>query len=613
MISEKIYNQYVDRNDFTGLANYLSRFHFQDSNKQTYLNNAIKTFRSQGRMWQGMMARANDDQRNAIAFINAYNSGRGVYPGLDTPIKNKYSENYNKAIDAIGNSEDKHAYAVSIRFGNKLDKQYGFLGVDWLAKDVEYKDNAFNEFLANSRMTEQGLRKAGVKITQNNGQYTIQVDKKNPMFDKIYANLRNIRGKDGSYRWQLAGVDADGKLIHRNDDNFRESKKSDTNSYDGYYYNPSGKHATQFDGADAYLRQAQEVANQVISPKVDNKQLTLSETVSDVSCYREARLNEMLEKGQIKPEVYSKLMAATKDKINTLLASADLSQYEIWANDITADDKRTRSKIDDSEKRSAYGDIVRNAISTNRLHVAAAMQGNQTGTLLTIDPIQNKDQEKGNNIDDATKEAAVQIFIPNLFNDDSEKLFNRDTKTRALKELANMDMYNYDFSTYDGNKIKLYHDDQGNSSYGLIDKEGNVREMSKEDAASEINKTLIAEDGLDLANQSFYNEDGELRDDIKDKDGNINPEFISYVSKQVSNYALASMSEMYPDAYKSFAPLADYIYKGDSTSDDYKKVSNTINSNFLMSSDVDFINNKRTLLAQYILNNMGIEDNFNII
>ena len=61
MLNEEIYNKFIADGDYAGAANYLSRGHFKDPNKQRIVNETIKQLRSEGRKIQGMMERADVD------------------------------------------------------------------------------------------------------------------------------------------------------------------------------------------------------------------------------------------------------------------------------------------------------------------------------------------------------------------------------------------------------------------------------------------------------------------------------------------------------------------------------------------------------------------------
>ena len=146
MLSKKIYNQFISDGDYVGAANYLSRAHFSDPVKQSLVNQAIKKLRTDGRRIQGMMSRADENQRKAFSFLNAVNSN-GILPGLNNGIDadgnrrasdNIFSKDYAEAKRRLGSQGSKEAESLSIKFGGQTEKRR-ILGLDWNDEDYEYK------------------------------------------------------------------------------------------------------------------------------------------------------------------------------------------------------------------------------------------------------------------------------------------------------------------------------------------------------------------------------------------------------------------------------------------------------------------------------------------
>ena len=224
MLSKKIYDKFISDGDFVGAANYLSRAHFSDPVKQQMVNQTIKSLRTDGRRIQGMMSHADDIQKAAYSFLNAVNNNN-VLPGLNNGIDsegnrrkstNGFSKAYSDALRNLGSTKTTDAEGISIKFGGKTEKRTLF-GIDWLAKDVEYNDDAFNDMLKRTHLTKEALIKAGAKIKVQNGQYILDISKRSSLFNKIYDGIRNIKNDKGLYRFQIAGVDAKGNIIKNNE------------------------------------------------------------------------------------------------------------------------------------------------------------------------------------------------------------------------------------------------------------------------------------------------------------------------------------------------------------------------------------------------------------
>lgn len=233
------YNQFLNKNDYEGAANYASKSYFKDKNQQAKMLDNIKILRNKGRVYNGMMNHATDDQKQALAFKTAMDNGTPL------DIKNKYYKQY---VDGINNLFGNDATSIAIEFDSAKNKRYGRIpvyseivdliggkgvgNVDWLAKDEDYGFSGFQQFLSNMGYSDdasgmQAFNKLGVKRETVNGKTRITVTKDNPNLYKIMMALNNVdtnhlpgndnkviqQGIRGEKRFKLAGVDKDGKLI----------------------------------------------------------------------------------------------------------------------------------------------------------------------------------------------------------------------------------------------------------------------------------------------------------------------------------------------------------------------------------------------------------------
>lgn len=624
MLSKKIYNKFISDGDYVGAANYLSRAHFSDPVKQSLVNQAIKKLRTDGRRIQGMMSKADENQRKAFSFLNAVNSN-GILPGLNNGIDadgnkrdsdNVFSKDYAEAERRLGSRGSKEAESLSIKFGGQTEKRK-LLGLDWLAKDYEYKTDAFEDMLRRSRLSKNALVKSGAKIKIKDGQYILDISKRNPLFNKVYNALLSTKGYDNNYRFQVAGVDAKGKLIGIGDsdkDWINRRSRTDITDTDGYYVNPTGSHNFEM------LNNIVAVANKAIRPVkgIDNngsKLSTVSSMILPFNSARRKQISDALNTGRLNNELANSLVKENSNAILNGLMNADFTQYEMYATDEEDSDKHTtvRHLIDNSNDKANIQDLVRAAIASGKFdpetQVSLGMQGNQTGYVITIPTKLNKDTETGNQIDDI-KQNSRQIFIPDFMNGEAEKVFAQNSQTRAMKELASMEMYNYAVDIPQDGRLNVYNDPStGNAVYQMEYNSGRVQPLTKEDALRKVNKMLIVEDGIDLANKQFYDENGNLRKGIKNTDGSLNTQFQQDLSRQVDTYVTSAMSELYPQAWQSFAPIADNVVNGDFSSEDYKTKLAKAMSSFIDTDNINLINNQRAIYSNYILSNIGMYDN----
>ena len=631
MLNEEIYNKFIADGDYAGAANYLSRGHFKDPNKQRIVNETIKQLRSEGRKIQGMMERADVDQKAAFSFINSIDNNTNL-PGLNNGkdadgnyigATNQYSKAYSDAKRNLASTNEHEAESISVKFGGKTDKRYGFLGIDFLAKDKEYKTDAFTEMLHRAGITKKSLINSGAKITVKDGQYYLNISKRNTLFNRVYNALLKTKSDDGLYRFQVAGIDAKGNLIKNNESRLMLSAKdrgeaiqkgidispyktSDIEKGDGYYYNPSdSKMFRNFTAPSEVVNDANNKIKSITSTNEKEGTSTVSSMTLNFNSARAKDISDYLNSGRINSSQASALIKENNNAVLNAIMNSDLTQYEVYATDHEDDSgNTTRSKIDDTKTRAEIQDRIRAEIRDGKFdvntQVALGIQGDQTGYVITLPAKHDKDGEV-----EGTTES---IFIPNFLNGEAEKVFNRNTKTRAIKELASMEMYNYGVDIPQDGKLNVYNNpDTGAAVYQMEYSDGSTVQISKDEALRNINKMLIIEDGIDNANSLFYDEDGNIRKGIK-QNGKINANFHNDLVKKVDAYITSAMSELYPEAWQSFKPFASYAVNGDFESEDYKTKLAKAMESFIDSSNINLINNQRAIYSSYILDNIGMND-----
>lgn len=624
MLSKKIYNRFISDGDYVGAANYLSRAHFTDPIKQSLVNQAIKKLRTDGRRIQGMMSRADENQRKAFSFLNAVNSN-GILPGLNNGTDadgnkrasdNIFSKDYAEAKRRLGSQGSREAESLSIKFGGQTEKRR-LLGLDWLAKDYEYKTDAFEDMLRRSRLSKDALIKSGAKVKIKDGQYILDISKRNHLFNKVYNALLSTKGYDNNYRFQVAGIDAKGKLIGVSnlDKNWiNRRSRTDITDTDGYYINPTGNN--NFEMPNNIVA----VANKAIRPVKDNdingsKLSTVSSMILPFNSARRKQISDALNTGRLSTELANALVKENGNAILNGLMNADFTQYEMYVTDEENPDDHTtvRHSVDTSNEKANIQDLLRAAIASGKFdpetQVSLGMQANQTGYVITIPTKMANDTETGNRVEDI-KQNSRQIFIPDFMNGEAEKLFSQNSQTRAMKELASMEMYNYHVDIPQDGRLNVYNDPStGKAVYQMEYDSGRVQPLTREDALRKVNKMLIVEDGIDLANKQFYDEDGNLRKGLKNKDGSLNAQFQQDLNRQVDTYVTSAMSELYPQAWQSFAPIANNVINGDFSSEEYKtKLAKAMDS-FVDTDNINLINNQRAIYSNYILSNIGMYDN----
>ena len=625
------YNQFLNKNDYEGAANYASKSYFKDKNQQARMLDNIKILRNKGRVYNGMMNRATDDQKQALAFKTAMDNGTPL------DIKNKYYKQY---VDGINNLFGNDATSIAIEFDSAKNKRYGRIpvyseivdliggkgagNVDWLAKDEDYGFSGFQQFLSNMGYSDdasgmQAFNKLGVKRETVNGKTRITVTKDNPNLYKIMMALNNVdtnhlpgngnkviqQGIRGEKRFKLAGVDKDGKLIklQNGNINYAESQSaawgennpmtvSDRSQSDDYFVNPDFAYSStlpedlgrvprdkdnirdQFGTIEDVLQKTKNIDKELTAKEEERqKDMTMSTTVAGSLGASMARLESDFSRGLVDAQSYKVYKQTLEDHYENLLSAADMTQYNVYATNFGDDDSEDGvQKRLDTKNRQLLNDAIAGAIGNNKLKFSAAIMGNMSGTEITILPKVDKD---GNPVG-----KPIKIFVENLFKGSVEESLNRDTKMRALKELNGIEYYGYRYTIptlgdSEGGELGI---DPGAQQAYLIHKNGTKTFVDKSKAQDMINRAEILTDFIDAANQTFFDEDGNFK-----KNTNIEAE--------VSNWANGATQELYNATYDR---------------------ANLLKSQGLDNSlELDYLKNKYTLIRNYILNSIGYFDSNN--
>ena len=630
MIDLRTVNTYKNNGDMLGLANYLSRYHFRDRFNQERVNATIKTLRTNGRIEQGILERADDDnQKQAIKFLSVWDNGGSTLPGLDNKADvNTYSKGMS---NAIRNLVSRDAVTLSYKFGGKTNKRT-FLGIDWLAKDKEYENDAFNQFLIDNNFTEKYLANNGVKFSKDaSGNKIMNIDKTSPLFLQVYKAMSNLKDDEtGDYRYKVAGIDGKGNLIRKTDRNasveaignkykphgdiritspiFDESDRGDE-----YYYTPGKGVSTIYGNYDAPLSFVDEANRQkdILFGFKDKygkeKEFTRGGVVIHNLGARDAELQARYERGEISEGFYNTQRKIIRDIYDSALTNSALTQYDMFVSN-GEDGDQTLYKINETKSKANYQDLIRSYVGTDKISYAAYNDGNLFGTLITLSSKAPNTPTKEPNGKDTP---SIKIFVPGLFKDQAEESFNRDSKTRAAREVNNMETYQYGVNIPNIGKVSSVRNSNGDSIFTLTHDDGKVETIDKSDAINYMNYLLIQEDGIDQANQLFYNEDGNIRKEILDSKGNINSKFQVQLKQMVDNYSLAAMSEIFPKSFASYEKFKSLV---DENEGDINKAIESIKDDFITLDDIDFLNNQRFRLASKILDSIGYTaNNYNIM
>lgn len=597
--NSKQYDDLIRARDYNGAADYLSTLKIP-ANKRAYIKEQVMKLRQQARVTNGFYNIANQEQRQAFNFLNnVRNNGvfdRDAKGNFTNPFEKQYIgliKDLGSYTDAKGKKQD--ATAISINFDPKVVRKTGWFGWDWLAKDDVYEDNAFDLFLANNGWSKDDLRKMkGVQLIEKDGMVTLNVAKGNNLdnLTKILQGLRNVdsnhsiksKGKaiDDSLestkaeaRYSIAGLDNKGQVINANfngsvDDAYANApdiqgregyvRPVGEKRYDGSFLEPKGgyhanRNKTQadlynmlklMDEADAKVKEAS------IDP-ITGKERTVATsmiTTTDMGA-EHTQLRNKLNRGLISKEEYVFGINALEERYRQELSGEGLSQYQVFKKNFGDDKSQSYGEVTETKDRDAIDQIVKRASTVQgAVRFNSAYSGNQYGTKLTIDASKLKlPKDTEGDMDDILKDYApngvIELFIPQLHNDDAEKAVLQDTRTRAAVEANNMELYNYDMSIPQEGTLR-HSDGEG---YTLLSPNGSVRSLDRAAAEHMLNKAFIIDDVIDEIQDGTLMANG---DPIVDNNGrpiDMNPN----AAKIAEIRGAQAVQELYPDLVNNYS------------------------------------------------------------
>lgn len=482
------FNKLIANRQYQDAADYASQFHFDDPTIQRAHENDILNLRREGRKIGAIYGRIDDQNKlNQVEFLdNVFVDG-----GLEQISSNPYAQQFielkrhlgsthKKGIVGYSNDIEQEATAISFTFA---PQKQTFLGIDWLAKDNTLR--SVEAFYTNSGLNETQLKSAGVEVIHKDGYTTIKFDKSNRLANKIIYNaLPSYSGGDiggkSDYNITLLGYTADGTVI-------KDLSKERTQSWNDMRTLISDAENTKLNVFQT-LDMATKDYSSTIGPSLDDN--------------LEA-LNQMLASGQITQQEYNQQRKAVGSILDQAIRSLGSGNYEMFSN--AYNDEATDETLVSltNEQRSEIIQSI-SAANPKSLHFNAMVSNGQIGTLVTIDADEVSDKDITDDGDiNKVKRRRRQIFIPGFMSEIAQEKINRNTSTRAIQEINDMQDYGYAFKTTDGQEIyssmdgKFYIDGQ---------------EISKDAATKAINKTMIIEDATANLKYQFTNKTGDMYD-----------------------------------------------------------------------------------------------------
>lgn len=508
--SSEIEDKFRSEHDYLGLADYLSKFKMNNVMDQRAYEQEISQLRRYGRQYNAIQANATDEQRESIAFLEAFNSGN--IDDLDND--NDYKKRYTEAISILGKptsfvrqntgnyaftsdySGGKESSTITVAFNTKhISESFWGWGPDWLAKDSD--ENQYELFSKDTGYSPSEIRNilGDNCISTKEGKIIVTVPKSNIEGIKFLSTVRNWCNDTGRTENDVsyASYDTNGNLM---DDNTVEIGSKIQRISDIIKKVNNDKNIIENS-----IGAGEQIMSTTILPYMNEKQMQLMNM----------RNRGLMDANKVKDEI------DLDNKIyENILLGLSFSKYDIYTdknNKIEGDE--TLNPLTDNLEKGKLKDYVRNAIRDKRVTWNAGISGGKYGTYLKIAP---KDED-GNIItdNDDSRKGSV-IFIPGLFTKSVQKAFDSSTQGKTVAEINSMQQYGYEYTLSNGNVLSNI----GNDTARLYDTNTDTyRNISREEAHDLLHESIIVEDATTNIRNRMFNLDGTLRqgynyeDDIK--------------------------------------------------------------------------------------------------
>lgn len=509
---ENKFNEFITKNDYVGAADYAAQYHFDDPEKEIQHRNSIINLRSEGRKLNAIYSRiTRDEDLDAVKFIDNLYVGGGL-DNFDDKHPNQYADKYKEFLSNLGSRQNEdgsttQASKLSITF--EPEKQYGIFGWDWI-----HRDNKLNidNFYQASGLTEAQLRNAGVNISVDHGRTTLTFDKSNDLTNTILMNL------DFGRSWFYDNIYYDENIPKVKGLDNQNNEVSNANLY---------SIATMQDRVAGLTSRKKDLFSEI-----DSEYKTYSSTVAGYLDADLVMLEDAHNRGEIDDSTYKTQRKLQFAYLEDAIAGYGFTQYdEIYSNVSKENESitdETLNPIDDLAQRS----LIQQYLSANidDLKFQVMISNGKVGTLITLPALEHKDTNKGgdpnlDNLEETIARKKIQVFIPNFMPGQEAAVINKDTMSRAAREVNSMQDWGYDYKCQDGTKISIDTDGRAWS---------NGQEINVERAKQLINKDMVIEDATNYLQFNFMNDDGEIYD----------KEMYENYARQA---AIGAVTQMYPD------------------------------------------------------------------
>lgn len=572
----KHYNDLISKNDYLGAATYAKGFTSNDPIKRKNLEKGVGMLETEGRKYQAIINKATPDQQQAISFLyGLQNNSLDLRKGKDGQYINRYVREFKNTINELGGTNSEY---IAIKLSPKNINR-SFVGLDFLAKDVQRKESGYDRFKHVSSLDDDMLRKMGVNVrNDNDGATTLYFRKDMSDSDKfkILSSVRKVtfdddEGKGLGYIIGGANKIGDGIIVGHRGDGDTPYRSPIIKNFDPDFFNTGNNKVNNF----------------ISNVESINKDFSFDNKRTDVQILDAPYITERQAIAEAQGDAEG--AKAEVDGVLRQLTTMNLQDYETYYRD--NDDKEAALlKLDNVDKQNDLTAMLRNMSTEEKsqLRIKKAISGDKIGWHIYI-----PNTKHWFGID--TENAELFIVDPRI-GDSLEDSWANSTQVKAIKEAATMSQYGYSreipYKNSTNGKATIT-PVEGTNQYTINFNGHDQGTIDRTEAQKYLNAQFIMDDTVSQLRNNMYNPDGSKRNYVN-------------LKQDASIVAMQAMKEIEPEAYQRVAPSIakiGNIYNDDGTVN--KSVYDKLDEQ--TKYDFDYFNNAYEYLVQSIINKLNNE------
>lgn len=572
----KHYNDLISKNDYLGAATYAKGFTSNDPIKRKNLEKGVGMLETEGRKYQAIINKATPDQQQAISFLyGLQNNSLDLRKGKDGQYINRYVREFKNTINELGGTNSEY---IAIKLSPKNINR-SFVGLDFLAKDVQRKESGYDRFKHVSSLDDDMLRKMGVNVrNDNDGATTLYFRKDMSDSDKfkILSSVRKVtfdddEGKGLGYIIGGANKIGDGIIVGHSRHGDTPYTSPIIKNFDPGFFNTGNNKVNNF----------------ISNVESINKEFSFDNKRTDVQILDAPYITERQAIAEAQGDAEG--AKAEVDGVLRQLTTMNLQDYETYYRD--NDDKEAALlKLDNVDKQNDLTAMLRNMSTEEKsqLRIKKAISGDKIGWHIYI-----PNTKHWFGID--TENAELFIVDPRI-GDSLEDSWANSTQVKAIKEAATMSQYGYSreipYKNSTNGKATIT-PVEGTNQYTINFNGHDQGTIDRTEAQKYLNAQFIMDDTVSQLRNNMYNPDGSKRNYVN-------------LKQDASIVAMQAMKEIEPEAYQRVAPSIakiGNIYNDDGTVN--KSVYDKLDEQ--TKYDFDYFNNAYEYLVQSIINKLNNE------